>query len=89
MFSECNQAIDIIVGNIQMVVDELMELRLKTSMEETYSILVGEVTEVAPESFEQGNVLIDRAFLAQVSDQIESVFVIKWGCCFIQSQTEE
>ena len=77
MFSECNQAIDIIVGNIQMVVDELMELRLKTSMEETYSILVGEVTEVAPESFEQGNVLIDRAFLAQVSDQIESVFVIK------------
>ena len=85
MFSKCNQAVDI----IRMIIDKLVELRFETTMEKADSISIVKVSQAAPVPLQQGNVLIDRTFLAQVSDQIESVFVIKWGCCFIQSQTEE
>jgi hypothetical protein len=46
MFSKCNQAIDIIIGNIWMVVNELAELRLETSMKESGSVLVVEVIQM-------------------------------------------
>ncbi|KAF9199159.1 hypothetical protein BGZ59_004161 [Podila verticillata] len=45
-FGKHNQAVDIIVGNIWMVVDELAELGLETSVEETYGVLVSEIIKV-------------------------------------------
>lgn len=63
-FSERDQAVNIIVGNFGVVVNELADLRLETTMEETYGILVIEVVQAATVPFKQGNVLVDRSFLA-------------------------
>jgi len=45
-------------------------------MEESYGILVGEVSQVAMVSCEQGYVFTDRAFLLQVPDLVKSIFSI-------------
>jgi len=64
MFSEHNQAIDIVVSDIWMVVNKLTKLRLKTSMEETNGILVIEVIQSDTDFLKQGNILFDRSFLS-------------------------
>ena len=76
MFSKCNQAVNVIFGNIGVVVNQLAELRFQTITEEAYCVLVSEFSQVAMVSREQGYVFIDRTFLLQVFDLVKGVFSV-------------
>ncbi|KAG0079302.1 hypothetical protein BGZ93_003224, partial [Podila epicladia] len=52
-FSKHNQAVNVIASNVWMVIDELAELRFKTTTEEVHGILVIEIIEVAMVPLEQ------------------------------------
>lgn len=59
-----------------MVIDKLVELRLKSTMEESNSVSVIKIIQAAMVPLKQGNILIDRSFLVQISDLVESDFSI-------------
>ncbi|KAG0007668.1 hypothetical protein BGZ81_004674, partial [Podila clonocystis] len=82
-FSECNQAINIIVCNIRMVVDKLAELRLQTTMEKVYGILVVKVIQMTLVSFKQGG----KVLVIDNSIGNGTKLVVPSGSTFSQKKT--
>ena len=75
-FSKRDQAIDVIVGDLRMIVNQLADLWFETTTEETNGVSVIEMCSATTISFEEGDILANRPLLTQVTDLVKSVFSV-------------